>query len=364
MFPVNSSAIESMINNIDPVKYSKTRNFIDGAVTKLSPYLSRGFLTLPQVKQVILSKGYKSYQVEKLLQELAWREYFQRVWEAKGNGIFGDLKQAQPNYSHQQVPTAITNAETGIDAIDSEIQNLYKTGYLHNHVRMYVAGIACNLSKAHWLQPARWMYYNLLDGDLASNSCSWQWVAGSFSSKKYIANQENVNYYLKSDQRNTFLDHPYETILEQKIPEVLRETAAPELFCTLPETDKNFQLEKGLPLAVYTSYWLNPNWRANENINRVLLLEPSHFNQYPVSEKVISFVLSLARENIPGIQVFVGEFDDLKKQINQDQPVYFLSHPLHRHFSGTADPYPWMFPAVTGYYPSFFAFWKKAQKYV
>lgn len=364
MFSVKKSAIESLIDNIDPIKYSKTRNFINGAVTKLSPHISRGALTLPQIKQAVLSKGYKLYQVEKFLQELAWREYFQRVWEAKGNEIFSDLKQPQQNYSHQEMPTAIMKAQTGVEAIDAEIQKLYETGYMHNHSRMYVAGITCNLAKAHWLQPSRWMYYHLLDGDLASNSCSWQWVAGSFSSKKYIANQENVNYYLKSTQQHTFLDHPYETILQQEIPDVLKNTITPQLQTLLPETDPDFSLSEHLPLAIYTSYWLNPYWRSDENLNRVLLLEPSHFNQYPVSEKVILFILSLAKENIPGIRIFVGEFEDLKKQINPDQPVYFLNHPLHQHFSGIADPYPWMFPDVKGYYPSFFAFWKKAQKYI
>ncbi|MEO5685193.1 MAG: FAD-binding domain-containing protein [Chitinophagaceae bacterium] len=68
----------------------------------------------------------------------------------------------------------IAGAKTGITAIDEQITLLYETGYMHNPVRMYLAGITCNIGKAHWLQPARWMYYHLLDGDLASNSLSWQ----------------------------------------------------------------------------------------------------------------------------------------------------------------------------------------------
>ena len=50
---------------------------------------------------------------------------------------------------------------------------------MHNHLRMYTASITSVIAKAHWLNPSKWMYYHLLDGDLASNSCSWQWVAGS-----------------------------------------------------------------------------------------------------------------------------------------------------------------------------------------
>ena len=103
----------------------------------------------------------------------------------KGNAIFTDLKQDQPKVDHHELPTAIEHAKTGIDAIDNGIKELYQTGYMHNHARMYTAMLTCNIAQAHWLSPAKWMYYHLLDGDLASNMLSWQWVAGSFSSKKY-----------------------------------------------------------------------------------------------------------------------------------------------------------------------------------
>lgn len=69
------------MDNVNPVQYAKTRNFIDGAVTYLSPYISRGVISVKQVMETVFQKGYKSYQIEKFLQELAWREYFQRVWQ-------------------------------------------------------------------------------------------------------------------------------------------------------------------------------------------------------------------------------------------------------------------------------------------
>mgnify|MGYP006195700273 CR=1 FL=1 len=68
---------------------------------------------------------------------------------------------------------------------------------------MYLAAMVCNNAKSHWLTPARWMYYHLLDGDLASNALSWQWVAGTFSHKKYIANQQNINKYLFNEHYKT-----------------------------------------------------------------------------------------------------------------------------------------------------------------
>ena len=91
------------------------------------------------------------------------------------------------------------------------------------------------------------------------------------------------------------------------------------------------------------------------------MLEPSHFNQYPVSEHVINFILGLSN-NILNIQLFVGEFNELKANYNL-KTVYFKEHPLNEHYQGTCDQRDWMFN-VEGYYPSFFAFWKKCKKQI
>ena len=119
---------------------------------------------------------------------------------------------------------AIIEAETGIEAVDQAIIELYQTGYMHNHMRMYVASICCNIANSHWLQPAKWMYSHLLDGDLASNQLSWQWIAGSFSNKKYFANQDNINTYFRSTQKGTFLDVDYDHFNVIKTPQALTET--------------------------------------------------------------------------------------------------------------------------------------------
>jgi deoxyribodipyrimidine photo-lyase len=190
-FPADYHSIIERIDQINPVQYSKTRNFIDGAVTYLSPYISRGVISIKQVHDSVLEKGHPATTIEKFLQELAWREYFQRVWQAKGEMLFEDMKQTQAEATHHKMIKAIVDANTDIAAIDQQILELYKTGYMHNHVRMYVASIACNIGKAHWSAPSRWMYYHLLDGDLATNTCSWQWVAGTFSSKSVHAYKPN-----------------------------------------------------------------------------------------------------------------------------------------------------------------------------
>ena len=356
-FPTSFDAVLNRIDQVDPVRYARSRNFIDGSVTRLSPYISRGFITLPMIRDIVLSKGYSILEAEKFLQELCWREYFQRVWWKLGERINLDIRQEQEAVIHHEMVSAIIEAQTGINAIDDQIMQLYESGYMHNHARMYVAGIACNLAGCHWKSPAQWMYYHLLDGDIASNFCSWQWVAGTFSRKKYIANQQNINKYLYSNQTDTYLDKSYETIFHQEIPAVLTGTRLLDLHTILPEKIKA-DIDKDRPLFVYHSYHLDPLWRKDQDANRVLLLDPDHFKQYPVSEKVIRFILDLAT-NILGIKVFTGTMNDLLEQYGNNSNVYTIEHPLMSGYEIIKDPYPWMFPGVEIVPDSFFSFWKK-----
>jgi deoxyribodipyrimidine photo-lyase len=366
-FTTDYDLILEKVHQVNPIQYAKTRNFINGAVTYLSPYISRGVISIKQVQEAVLKKGYKQYEIEKFLQELAWREYYQRVWQEKKDLIWQDLKQPQPDTLHHEMIAALQNATTGINAIDEQVKFLYATSYMHNHSRMYVASIACNLAKAHWLQPSKWLYYHLLDGDIASNNCSWQWVAGAFASKKYYCNQENINKYTHSSQRHTFLDKSYEEMPTIPVPNILKENITLQLETKLPVTTiPNIDITK--PTVIYNAYNIDPLWRKNENVNRVLLLEPSHFNKYPVSEKVIAFIINLSK-NILGVQVYCCEFAALQSLYNGstlslNEAFIAKEHPAFMHYSGIKDSRDWIYSSVTGYYPSFFSFWKKCKKYL
>lgn len=361
-FPISYNEILNRIDAINPEAYARTRNFTDGAVTYLSPYISRGIISLKQVADTVIAKGYTISQAERLFQELAWREYFQRVWQAKDNLIETDLKQAQTDVLHHEMLLALLEATTGIEVIDASILNLYSSGYMHNHLRMYTASIACNIARAYWQLPAKWLYYHLLDGDVASNNCSWQWVAGSFSSKKYYCNQENINKYTNTYQTNTFLETSYEALPGSAVPVHLLERSALHLKTTLPATTPPV-IDDNLPTLIYNSYNLDPGWRETDNVNRVLLLEPSHFEKYPVSERVLTFILSVAA-NIKSVQVFCGEFNELLALYKEKQESNFIfkEHPAFSHYKGIQDERTWMFEEVKGYHPSFFKYWKKCRK--
>lgn len=361
MFDTSFSRIWQQVESIDPRAYGKTRNYLQGAVTRLSPYISRGLISTRQVARAVLKKGFKPYEAEILLKELAWRDYFQQTWKTLGN-INRDIRQPQPGVLQEGLPAALAEARTGIEAIDQGVHDLCETGYLHNHLRMYSASLACNIAGCHWMQPARWMYYHLLDADWGSNALSWQWVAGSFSQKKYYANQENINKYCGTQQRNSFLDLPYEAFGELPVPEPLQEIITWEATCLLPEKTA-LQVDPSKPSYLYHFYNLDPLWGADESANRILLLEPAHFQEYPVSSRSLSFALDLARQNIEGIQVYTGSFEELLREYGLKN-IHFKEHPFTRHYTGTEHPRDWLFPALSGYYPSFFRYWKEGSKYL
>ncbi|MFX7866419.1 FAD-binding domain-containing protein, partial [Acinetobacter baumannii] len=77
-----------------------------------------------------------------------------------------------------EVPLDVREGRTGVPVVDEAVRVLYRTGLLHNHARMWLASYLVHLRKLHWRAGADWLYGHLLDGDLASNHLSWQWVAG------------------------------------------------------------------------------------------------------------------------------------------------------------------------------------------
>jgi deoxyribodipyrimidine photo-lyase len=356
-FENNYRAVLERMELIDPIRYGKTRNYINGDVTYLSPYISRGLISTKFVANYFLKKGYAVNEMESFLQELAWRDYWQQIWIARGEEINGDLRQPQIRADRSGIPRSIVEHKTGIEAIDKAIQDFYNTGYLHNHLRMYIASLATNVGRCAWIEPAKWMYYHLLDADWASNALSWQWVCGAKSNKLYFANQENINKYCESFQAGTYLDVSYEEIESIDIPNELMDVERFELKTKLPAPVIP-TMKAGETCFIYNFYNLDPLWREDQEGVRILLLEPSVFERYPVSEKSIQFCIDLAKENIPNIQIVVGEFEDLKRV--PEVKFIFKEHPLNK-YEGIQDEREWM-STVKGEFSSFFSYWKKVKK--
>ncbi|MBD2210293.1 deoxyribodipyrimidine photo-lyase [Nostoc linckia FACHB-104] len=192
-------AAEQALAKVEPVTYAKTRNFLTGAVTKLSPYIRYGVLSLREIRDYIQKQIQNPDDATKLINELGWRDYWQRLYAKLGNGIWEDQEAYKTGYTAENyapdLPEDIQTGSTGLVCIDTFSQNLRETGYLHNHARMWLAAYIVHWRRIRWQAGAKWFLQHLLDGDPASNNMSWQWVASTFSQKPYYFNRENLERY-------------------------------------------------------------------------------------------------------------------------------------------------------------------------
>lgn len=215
------------LDHIDFINYGKTRNFLAGKVTKLSPYISNHLITLNEVRNKAVTSVNQPKQATKFVQELGWRDFWQRIYEQHPEWIYQSVEEYKTGYQESDysdtMPDDIVNATTDCACINQFITMLYNTGYLHNHARMYLASYIIHWRRISWKAGARWMHHYLIDGDLASNNLSWQWVASTFGNKPYIFNLENVQKYADdtidvSPENNQPLDYTYEALHEQLFP--------------------------------------------------------------------------------------------------------------------------------------------------
>ena len=97
-FPTDLASIRERIDRIDPILYARTRNHVSGAVTYLSPYISRGVISTRQVLDAVLGKGYALRDIESFVKELCWRDHFQRV-ALSDNALFDVVGQVNDGFN-------------------------------------------------------------------------------------------------------------------------------------------------------------------------------------------------------------------------------------------------------------------------
>ena len=189
--------------------YAALRNYDLGQnnhtnVSLLSPYIRHRSLTEIEVLKSVLCYHSKKSS-EKFVQEVFWRTYWKgwlemrpAVWAAyqsKLNRLGDDLK-TQSGFRKSWENAC--QGETGIECFDSWAKELFDTGYLHNHARMWFASIWIHTLKLPWELGADFFLRNLLDGDPASNTLGWRWVGGAQTvGKTYLASSQNIQKYTK-----------------------------------------------------------------------------------------------------------------------------------------------------------------------
>ncbi len=353
---LNCSPIPGLLSQIHFGEYARTRNYLTGAVTKLSRYISHGALTLTELFAHVRSKS-SINESKSFIHQLCWREYFQRIHWDKGDSIWNDIRHPQQPVIHKSgLPKIIADATSGIAAVDQSLLSLFAHGYMHNHARLWTASLCCNIGGCHWRDPAKWMFYHLLDGDIASNCLSWQWVAGTFSSKKYFANQENINRYSGSVQRATPIDVNYERLTEIAGTSPFDAVAEFSYAETVWPANPPLNLTENVTL-LYSPWTLDASWKKHLICNRVLIIEPSFFKHNPISPLRRDWILTLA-SNIENLQIYVGEVHHL----HLEGTIYKKEHPLTQHFPGIGESRDSIFQEVRLRTESFTPFWKQCEK--
>ena len=204
----------------DILSYSTQRNFDFGPqnrknISCLSPYITHRLISEYEVAKKVLSK-YPYQRVEKFVQEIFWRVYWKGWLELRPKvwiDFVEDLKNVKSTSEYEKA----INGETNIDCFNDWIKELKENNYLHNHTRMWFASIWIFTLKLPWQKGAEFFLRELYDGDAASNTLSWRWVAGiQTKGKNYVAQNWNINKFTNNKYKDLKLNENPQPIIDQR----------------------------------------------------------------------------------------------------------------------------------------------------
>ena len=188
-------------------RYAAERNHDLGpgrhvGVSTLSPWVRRRLVTERELAEAALAR-HGAGKAEKFVQEVVWRTYFKgwlegrpAVWADYQGGLADDLDRLAADRPLARRVAAAEEGRTGLDCFDAWAAELVETGYLHNHARMWFASIWTFTLGLPWRIGADFFLRHLLDGDPASNTLGWRWVAGLHTrGKAYAARASNIAKY-------------------------------------------------------------------------------------------------------------------------------------------------------------------------
>ena len=196
--------------NAELPNYNFKRNFDLGPEDKsnvscLSPYISHRLITEYEVAKIVLAK-FPYQKVEKYIQEIFWRVYWKgwlelrpQVW----SDFTEDLKALKEDDNYKKA----ISGETQIKCFNDWVNELKENNYLHNHTRMWFASIWIFTLNLPWQKGAEFFMKHLFDGDAASNTLSWRWVAGlQTKGKHYVAQSWNISKFTNNKYQNVKLN--------------------------------------------------------------------------------------------------------------------------------------------------------------
>ena len=203
--PTRASALDKLDQFIENglKDYSKARNFDYGPDKRdntscLSPYISHGVINEIEIIKKSLNK-YSFSKNEKFIQEVLWRTYWKGWLELRPNvwtDFLVELDAIKNKYEDNDNYIKAISGKTDIECFDAWVQELKETNYLHNHTRMWFASIWIFTLDLPWQLGAEFFLEHLMDGDPASNTLGWRWVAGiQTQGKHYLASEWNIKKF-------------------------------------------------------------------------------------------------------------------------------------------------------------------------
>ena len=211
-----ASAIENLNRFVDQnlFEYSKLRNFDYGPdnrsnISCLSPYITHGVISELEVIKKSLSK-FSFSKNEKFIQEVLWRTYWKGWLELRPNvwtDYLNELKKICEEFKDNQNYRNAIEGNTNIECFNEWVKELKETNYLHNHARMWFASIWIFTLDLPWQLGAEFFMKHLYDGDAASNTLGWRWVAGiQTQGKNYLASEWNIKKFTNNRFSNIKLN--------------------------------------------------------------------------------------------------------------------------------------------------------------
>ena len=280
---------EFIENNL--VNYSKLRNFDYGPdkrsnVSCLSPYVTHGVISEVELIKKSLNK-YSFAKNEKFIQEVMWRTFWKGWMELRPDvwtDYLSELNQIRDKYKNDQDYKKAVEGSTEIQCFNEWVVELKENNYLHNHARMWFASIWIFTLELPWQLGAEFFMQHLYDGDPASNTLGWRWVAGiQTQGKNYLASEWNIK---------KFTDNRFKNIK-------LKENASPkkvEKFYPIIKKDfTNPDIEEGKNLLVFeNSLSLELSELINNKFNKIKLITNQNQNRkIKLSEKTMNFKTQL-----------------------------------------------------------------------
>ena len=196
--------------NAELPNYNFKRNFDLGPEDKsnvscLSPYISHRLITEYEVAKIVLAK-FPYQKVEKYIQEIFWRVYW-KGWLELRPQVWSDFTEDLKALKEDENYKKAINGETQIKCFNDWVNELKENNYLHNHTRMWFASIWIFTLNLPWQKGAEFFMKHLFDGDAASNTLSWRWVAGlQTKGKHYVAQSWNISKFTNNKYQNVKLN--------------------------------------------------------------------------------------------------------------------------------------------------------------